>query len=1315
MLVLGAYRDNEVFPAHPLMLTGNELHKQGVTLETLTLEPLSEVDITCLVADTLQCSVKIAAPLSELVYQKTKGNPFFTTQFLQGLHEDGWIAFESKAGYWQCDLKQVRQLALTDDVVAFMVGRLRKLPEATRAMLKLAACIGNQFDLATLAVTCESSQEQVARDLWPALSEGFAIPENETYKFFQGDKSQEKPVEEVAVGYRFLHDRVQQAAYSLIPEEEKPTTHYRIGRLLLERIPRERREERIFEIAGQLNYGKSLIAEQSDRDELAQLNLIASRRARSSTAYQAGREYIQTGLLLLAEGAWHRQYEMTLAFHDLGAELASLSGDFEAMEEFVETAIARSRTLLERVNAYRIRIQANVYQTKLTEAIAIGRQLLKQFGIALPEAPTREDGRQASMEIGQLLGEREIEDLIHLPVMTDGEKIAIVRVAHSIMAAAYMAEPLLLPLLATLAVKLSIQYGNTPVSASAYSFYGLMACNFLEDVEAGVKFGQLAFQVASKLNAKAIQPEVSTIAGCLLHRKFPVKETLSLQQETYTSGLEVGSLEFVGYAAHNFCMNSFWCGQSLAALEQKAGAYCHALMQLNQGATANYCRIHWQSTLNLLGAVEEASILSGEAFQKAEYLPSLLRTNDLLGLYLFYIYELMLTYLFGDIESARHNAIEAGRYLMAAPGLIVEPEFHFYDSLVALAWLSLSDSSDEETEARSQIWQRVEQNQTQLQDIWARYAPMNHQHKADLVAAEKCRVLGQKAEAIELYDRAISGAKENEYVQEEALANELAAKFYLDWGKEKMAATYMTDAYYCYARWGAKAKTDQLEAKYPQLLAPILQQPRLQLQSGQTVTSTLTRTTSSSSSTTGLMLDWATAMKAAQSLSSEIHLDKLVSALMKAALENAGADGGILLLKQQKTWQVAARSVEKTCQLHSTPALGDSNIPGSVINKVKRSIEAIIVNDFPRDTQFSADPYLLQEQPKSFLCAPILNQGKLIGILYLENRLAVGAFTSDRVSLLNLLCSQAAISLENARLYEQSQDYAEKLEQSLADLQIAQLQLVQSEKMSALGNLVAGVAHEINNPVGFIAGNLDPARDYLQDLFGLLDLYQQKYPHPDPEIEAKIEGIDLEFLREDLPQLISSMREGTDRIRHISTSLRTFSRADKEHKVPFDLHQGIDSTLLILKHRLKANEERPEIEVVKDYGNLPSVQCFPGQLNQVFMNLIANAIDALEEASQGRTRADLAANPNRILIQTKQIGDRVLVKIADNGTGMPSEVKQRIFEQGFTTKAVGKGTGLGMAIAKSIVEEKHGGAIACHSELGQGTEFTISLPVSQDA
>jgi signal transduction histidine kinase len=298
-------------------------------------------------------------------------------------------------------------------------------------------------------------------------------------------------------------------------------------------------------------------------------------------------------------------------------------------------------------------------------------------------------------------------------------------------------------------------------------------------------------------------------------------------------------------------------------------------------------------------------------------------------------------------------------------------------------------------------------------------------------------------------------------------------------------------------------------------------------------------------------------------------------------------------------------------------------------------------------------------------------------------------------------------------LEQRVEERTSELTASLRNLQQTQMQLVQSEKMSTLGQLVAGVAHEINNPVGFIAGNLKPARTYIDDLFCLVDLYQQQFPEPGHEIEKTIKKIDLEYMRQDLPKLISSLKDGVDRIRNISVSLRTFSRSDLDHKETYDVHEGLDSTTLILKYRLKANEFRPAIEVIKDYSDLPLVACLPGQLNQVLMNLLANAIDALEESNQGRSFEELEEQPNQIILKTalSESGQQVKIHVRDNGMGMTDEVKQRVFDHLFTTKPVGKGTGLGLAIAQQIIVEGHGGTLEVESTPGQGAEFIVTLPV----
>ncbi|OUL32643.1 AAA family ATPase [Nostoc sp. 106C] len=1463
LLMIGAYRDNEVFVTHPLMLTLEEIH-QAAIVSTITLAPLSQADVNHLIADTLSCPSVRALLLTELVYQKTQGNPFFTTQFLKALYEDGLITFDFDAGFWQCDAAQVRSLSLTDDVVEFMAMQLQKLPIKTQEILKLAACIGNQFDLATLAIVLEKSQMETALDLWKALQEGFVIPTNEVYKFYHQDNQETSSNQAEVVpsltdasqlsSYRFLHDRVQQAAYSLIPESQRKLAHLKIGQLLLQNTSPEALEARIFDIVNQLNEGIDIITQQSEKDEIAQLNLIAGRKAKASTAYKAAVKYFASGIELLLENSWQTHYTLTFGLYRECAECEYLTGNLNRAEELFDLALYYAQDNFDIAEIYAIQMYLKMTQGEnIQAACEAGLKGLSIMGMKLPLTVAEQ---QAAIhteleDLNTKLVTIRAADLFDLPEMTDPVKKVCISLLADLWAATYMAGQQHLAVLSLLLmIHLSLRYGNAEASGFAYCLYGMNLAN-QGDYQTAYEFGTLGIKLDRHFNStKFIYKTNNIFAHTINPYNQHLKTNLPVSRQSFQSSGEAGDVVFGVWAVSFLIWAMLIKGDRLADVYAETEKYLSYVQQVNDVNMLYAFTLQRQFLLSLQDLAKNTDLLGDRHDQEILYIDVWReKQNFAHGINWYCFLKLQLSYFYGRYTDAVAAAQEAQKTLASNAGFFPIIQYHFYYPLSLAALYTTVASED-----KQQYWSVLEQHQ-QIVKQWADNCPENFLHRYLLLSAEMAKISGRYMEATDLYDRAIAVAKANEYLQEESLANELAAKFYLEWSKQRIAQEYLIQAYYGYSHWGAKAKVADLETRYPQLLQPILQQRQLNLNPLETVAnigfarSSSTYTSSSSSTSISDALDFTSILKAAQAISSSIEFDQLIASLTRIILENSGAKKSVLILPQEDTWQVRVityvsheaqgeiRTILNTQSLETC-----EDIPRELIYYVKNTQATVAIDNLQTNIPGLLREYMQKYQPKSILSTPILNQGHLVGIVYLENQLTQGVFTSDRLHILNFLCTQAAISLENAQLYsdlqankallqtladnipgviyklhvsadgsscisyissgcyqlygltaeelmsgkqslrnlehpddipgiekvilesvqnltlfqhewriitptgkvkwvqaasqpelqadgslvwngivldisvrkqvEQAlQEKSQELEQAWHNLQNAQLQIVQSEKMSALGNLVAGVAHEINNPVGFIAGNLQPALDYVKDTFGLLDLYQQEYPHPSTAIQEEIEAIDLEYIREDLPKLIDSMKLGVQRIRDVSTSLRIFSRADSDRPQFFNLHEGLESTIVILKHRLKVNETRPAIEVVKHYGNIPLVECFPGQINQVFMNILANAIDAIDESYQGRECKNSQEILHCITITTETADTQIVMRIADNGIGMSPEVKERIFDRLFTTKMAGKGTGLGLAIAHQIVVEKHGGLLTVNSTPDEGTEFIITLPI----
>ena len=826
LLMIGAYRDQELETSHPLYLAVRKINNIGATINHITLNPLTQGDLNRLIADTFCCPENDVIALTQMVFAKTKGNPFFIHQFLKASYKDGLIKFNSELGNWQYNISKIQALALTDDVVEFMSIQLMKLPIITQEVIKLAACIGNEFDLNILEIIHEKIAVDTAADLWPALLQGLIIAQpqmcnlviqNNHEQISNQRENKSNLINQQLPKYKFIHDRVQQAAYSLIGEANKPFIHLKIGKLILNNTSIDERENLIFDLVNQFNIAIPIIDLTGDRVQLAQMNLTAGRKALASMAYPSALKYLNIGIQLLADDSWETKYELTLALYETAAEAAYLGGNFEEMEKLAEVVLQQAKTLLEKVKVYEIKIQSYTSQNRLLEAIAIARQVLQYFGLTFPDSPSQSDIQQSFQETTLLLADKTIEDLMNLPLMTSANELAIIRIVSSMIPPTYIADPLLFPLIILSQVNLSIQYGNAPLSAFCYACYGILLNGIQKDIEAAVKFGNLALQLVNQINAQDIQARTLYVLGAFIfHGKSHIRETLPILLEGYQNALETGDFEYVGYCIKDICQHSYFIGKELTILEAEMRNYSHVLKNLKQATTLNYCLICWQTIINLLGKSNDACSLIGEAYNEDTSRSLLIQANDLNGLHYHYLHKLILCYLFGNFIEAQRNSIKGKQYLAGGTGFITIPIFYFYDSLTALAiYPTIQNESDN-------LLQQVADNQVQLKKL-ANHAPMNYLHKFYLVEAERCRVKGKYIPGMKLYEQAISLAKEHKYLNEEALAYELAAKFYLEWGKKKIAQRYLTSSYNAYIRWGATAKVADLVKRYPQLLAPILQ------------------------------------------------------------------------------------------------------------------------------------------------------------------------------------------------------------------------------------------------------------------------------------------------------------------------------------------------------------------------------------------------------------------------------------------------------------------------------------------------------------
>jgi PAS domain S-box-containing protein len=979
LLLVGAYRNNEVSPSHPLMRTLEAVRKAGARVQEIVLAPLGLDDVGRLVVDSLHSNRDSAHPLAQLVHEKTGGNPFFAIQFLTGLAEEGLLAFDADSATWTSDLTRIRAKGYTDNVVDFMVAKLKRLSDTTQQALKQLACLGNVTEIATLTLVRGVSEESIHTALWEAASTGLIL--------------------RLDGSYAFLHDRVQEAAYALVPEDERAAAHLQIGRVLASQESSEELEEKIFEIVNQLDRGATLIQSREERDRVARLNLIAGKRAKTSTAYASALSYLAAGHALLTKDSWEQQYELIFSIEYHRAECELLTADLAAAEERLTALSHRAGNLVDIAAVACLRLTLYTTLDRSDRGVEVCLEYLQRGSVHWSPHPTKDEVRHEYARIWQQIGGRSIEELVDLPLMSNPEVRATLDVLTEVVTPALFTDENLLSLVICRMVNLSLEHGNSDGSCFAYVWLGMILGPHFGDYRAGFRFGRLGYDLVEKRGLHRYQARAYMSFGNLvIPWTSHVQTGRDLVRRAFDAANKIGDLTFAAYSCNNLNTNLIATGDPLGDAQREAENGLDFARKARFGLVIDIITAQLGLIRTLRGLTPEFGSFNDKGFDESQF-EGHLQSDPRLALpeCWYWVRKLQARVYANDYASAIAAASKAQQLLWTSPSFFEMAEFHFYDALARAAQCDAASAGE-----RARHLEALAAHHKQL-EVWAENCPENFANRAALVAAEVARLEGREFDAERLYEQAIRSARANGFIHNEALANEVASRFYTAHGFEKIARVYLQDARHGYQRWGADGKVRQLERLHPHLRdAPAPVSPTT------TIGTPVER------------LDVGTVLKAAQAVSGEIVLGELIKTLLRIVVEHAGAGRGLLILLPADEPKIAAEATTGRGQVEvklRDAAPSPAELPESVLHTVIRTRESVILDDASTQNPFSADEYISQQQARAVLCLPLVKQAKLIGVLYLENNLASHVFTAARISVLEMLASQAAISLENARLY----------------------------------------------------------------------------------------------------------------------------------------------------------------------------------------------------------------------------------------------------------------------------------------------------------
>ena len=1355
LMLIGAYRDNEVTATHPLTRMLEAIKTAGARIAEIRLAPLAREDLRQLIADALRCGPERSASLAHLVHEKTRGNPFFAIQFISSLAEEGMLTFDHDAARWSWDLDRIRAEGYTDNVVDLMVEKLTRLPTETQKAVQHLACLGNIAEIRTLSIVLGTSEEQVLAALWPAV--------------------RQELVGRRADAYQFVHDRIQEAAYSLVPEEQRVEVHLRIGRLLTANISPEEQGEAIFEIVNQLNRGAALIVSPDEREQLAKLNLIAGKRAKSSTAYVSALSYLVAGAALLGDDCWERRPDLMFALELPRAECEFLTGELAAAEARLTMLSSRSANAVDGATVACLR--ADLYTTldRSHRAVEVCLAYLRDRGIEWSPHPTEEDARRAYERTWSLLRGREIEELVELPLMSDPVSIATLDVLSKVVTPARFTDANLVSLAVCAMVNLSLEDGNADASCIAYVWLGAIAGRWFGNYKAGFRFGRLGYDLVEKRGLKRFEARTLMAFGIHIlpwsHHGRTGRDPL---RRAFDLASTIGDLTFGAYSCNFLITSLLAAGHPLAHVQHEAERGLEFAQKVRFGLVIDIIAAQLGLIRTLRGLTATFGCFNDARFDERR-VERRLSSDPVLAIATcwYWIRKLQARFFAGDYASAVDASLNAQRLLWTSPAFCDTVETHFYGEAHFYGALSHAASCDiaAPVQSREHV-QALIAHHTQLVE-WAKNCPENFENRAALVGAEIARLEGRELDAERLYEEAIRSARENDFVHNEALAHELAARFYAARGFETISHAYLRNARYGYLRWGADGKVRQLDQLYPHArIEDIAAAP----------TSTIQVPVEH--------LDLATVLEVSQAVSGEIVLERLVETLLRTAIEHAGAERGLLILPRGGELSIQAEANTSgssvTVCLRDTP-VSAAELPESVVRYAARTHESVILDDAAARNPFSTDEFICAQRARSVLCVPLVKQGTLVALLYLENHLSPNVFTPGRIAVLKLLASEAAMSLDNSRLYRDLEEREAKIRR-LVDANIIGVVITDLDGpiidandafLDMLGysrdNLLSGrLRWNTITPVEWHAATARAAAEIRST--GRCATYETEYIRKDgsrvwalvggaafedtrshsvsfvldlSERKRSEEGLRrahaelahvtrvmtlgeltasiahevtqplaaivtngdacLRLLATDRPNLgetrkaVASIIRDATRATEVVAHVRGLLKKSGVDRTPLDLGQVIRDVLALVQSEMARHRIVLRTSLADD---VPPVLGDRIQLQQVVLNLLTNAIEAMRDVADRSRELMVSAHRHEV-----GAGTGVRVVVDDTGVGFEQAHVERLFQALYSTKP--DGLGMGLSISRSIILS-HGGRLWGTPNAGHGATFQFVLPAWKD-